>query len=151
MSEPSILGFLKSGCLGPVKLGVGLEVVLKTFGSPKEQRWENGQVRALNYYNLQLWLDGEDGEEKPLSISLIGVYYRLPELQAATIGDYDQFRQMSIDTLKVLMDELGIAYENFAPLTFEGQHCLRTEAGVHAVFSTDEVNEGRLDSFQLSL
>ena len=148
MNHFSIVKFLEEGRLGPISVGSSAEEVRKCFGEPQGEHEEKGRLRALNYYNVQVWFNEGKPEQE---VSLVGVYWRdYVSVAAVALESYHEVAQMTLAEFRQYLHRRGVEHATYAPLTFGEQHCLATPAGVYVLFDLGRSKTGVIDSAQVS-
>lgn len=137
----TIKDFLQTARLGFIALDISRDEVSRILGEPEARMEHRRKPELWKYGNLQIaFVDG--------SVSLIALYFTedkivLPE--ALSIHGYIPNSNTRINDFKEYLLSENLKLETYPVLTFDEQLCLRSESGVHILFTRN-----RLASMQVS-
>jgi hypothetical protein len=133
----SLVEFMASGTIGPVRLGLSQSEVTRFWGEAPDV--SRGRPRIVRYGPVEVtFIDG--------LVGLLAIYTRHRTHPGPLALDWDVDESTTAEALRRRIDELGLRYERVPALCFDTQEALRiADSGVVAIF-----DRNRLDSLQLS-
>jgi hypothetical protein len=127
----TLLQFLASSVLGPLRVGITASKVVEQLGTAFERSVADDGTEIWKYGPLQITLANANLVAVKLDCLAGGALP--PPLQDIAIPSPDTTAYAFID----LLDETGVGWEIDSALSFDRQLCILTEGGVRIYFDLD--------------